>query len=369
MSASVLRTVASPSRAAFKNVAAPKSIMRRPATLPLSPNPIPIANTVSIIISPAPKSPHVRFPNSASLVSVFTAHSPNTYDRAAITVSPNPLALPAWGDRVFSPASGTFRSSEATKATSLNRPVLSVTFKEGDVITAPGKAVLPPSQTKAGARFRQNLAKASKPLPRDTMGSALTKYPRSPYPSAPMEAESEVTEQPMQRRASVTGATRAARPASLTVPRAGTPVVPELSVTTVNANSVLSPVPESAFVNVSPETRLSNAFWESLSMEQPKSILIKSESKPVNELDVPVSAVPKFTFGTRDGALWSPGLPRKQPVAESLVSPSVRSAFGTVTKELMSPAPSDPFAAFPSFAAVLSMGESITYPAPVVREA
>jgi len=377
MSTQFLRSVASPTRGVLKNASAPKSIMKRPESLPLSPNPFPVSYSVNFSISTTPKSPHVRFPKSPNLVAVFSAHSPNTYDRAAIVVSPNPLAIPAWGDRVFSPSTGSFKSSRATKAASLNRPISSVTFKDGDVIATPDKALLAPPQpstTRAGARFRENLANARNILPRDTLGGALVKFPRSPYPSAPLSPATKMElgsgEGVVQRRSSIHGAPTAPRPASLNVPRVATPTVPSLTVTTVEVNSSLSPVAESPFVSVSPETRLSNAFWSSLTLEQPKSILLnKNENVRNAEPDVPISAEPQFTFGTRDGTLWSPGLPRRQTIADLLMSPGARNAFGPGSKELLSPTPNDPFASFPSFAAVLSLGESVSYPSPCIKEA
>ncbi|KAJ3572154.1 hypothetical protein NP233_g3268 [Leucocoprinus birnbaumii] len=64
-----------------------------------------------------PKSPHVHFPPSPAIVSTFgVTHSPNTYDRAPISVSPNPLALPSWGDRVYSPTIDGFRLNGAVAA-------------------------------------------------------------------------------------------------------------------------------------------------------------------------------------------------------------------------------------------------------------
>ncbi|KAJ7157313.1 hypothetical protein C8R46DRAFT_1293883 [Mycena filopes] len=51
-------------------------------------------------------SPHVHFPSTPGLtLTVGAAHSPGTYDRAPIAVSPNSCAMPARGDRVYgSPA-------------------------------------------------------------------------------------------------------------------------------------------------------------------------------------------------------------------------------------------------------------------------
>ena len=60
---------------------------------------------------PLPSSPrimlslHVHFPPTPSLSSVYTTHSPRTYDRAPIAISPNVCALPERGGRTYTPAS------------------------------------------------------------------------------------------------------------------------------------------------------------------------------------------------------------------------------------------------------------------------
>lgn len=355
MSTSALRSITSPTSVVFKNasIIAPRSILKRPASLPLSPNPFQAGRCISFVVSPAATSPHVRFPNSATLVSIFSAHSPNTYDRAAIVVSPNPLAMPAWGDRVYSPASGVFKSSATTKAASLSRPVLSVTF--ADSLPVPPKAAVMTSTTRAGARFRENIAKSAQTLPREETGATLGSFPRSPYPSDVMSpaTKTEIETEVVQSRP---------RSNSLEVPRADTPRSQSISFRTNSANDLLSPVMESPMISVSPETRLSNAFWASLTVAPPKSILKnKTDAVKVNdELDVPVSAVPRF------GALWSPGLPRK---SEAMLSPSTRTSFGPTSRELLSPAPVDRVASFPTFGAVLSFGDAVAYPSPIIKEA
>ncbi|EIM92846.1 uncharacterized protein STEHIDRAFT_144115 [Stereum hirsutum FP-91666 SS1] len=47
----------------------------------------------------------VRFPPTPSLVSTHLTHSPRSYDRAPIVVSPNACALPARNDRTYTPSS------------------------------------------------------------------------------------------------------------------------------------------------------------------------------------------------------------------------------------------------------------------------
>ncbi|KAL0952084.1 hypothetical protein HGRIS_008720 [Hohenbuehelia grisea] len=65
---------------------------------PISPSgsPFPFASS-------AMNSPHVHFPPTPSMASTHTTHSPNTYDRAPIVVSPNICSLPERGGRVYHP--------------------------------------------------------------------------------------------------------------------------------------------------------------------------------------------------------------------------------------------------------------------------
>lgn len=121
------------------------------------------------------------------------------------------------------------------------------------------------------------------------------------------------------------------------------------------------------------DERLSQAFWQSVSLEEPFSATFADE-------DVTPTNAPGFMFGSRDGVLWSPGLPKRgSDSLSALQSPLSRKVtFGTMpnmstfvpeAKVLMSPSPSDPFAAFPSFSAVLSLDQDvITYPAPAIVE-
>ncbi|KAK0185166.1 hypothetical protein F5146DRAFT_1071665 [Armillaria mellea] len=48
-----------------------------------------------------PISPHVHFPPTPALSSTYVTHSPNTYDRAPIIVSPNSCELPERGGRLY----------------------------------------------------------------------------------------------------------------------------------------------------------------------------------------------------------------------------------------------------------------------------
>jgi len=288
MSARSFVRLASPN--VMKSPSTPRSILKRPAPLPLSPT----SANFSVYLAPSATSPHVHFPNSAKITSTFTTFSPTTYDRAAIVVSHNPVALPAYGDRVFSPSSGTFKSSQAaeeavsTPTTELSELKLELPTPE---ITKPAKA----AASRASVRFQQNVAsKKSTPLPRDGFDSSSSlKFPRSPYPTATPAGKENVT------------------------PRRPTPL------------------------NVESNTK---------------------------EVSTP-SSTPRFMFGTRDGALWSPGLPRAGPVEplalSSILSPGARTAFLN-PDSILSPIPNAPM---PSIATVLAgKTELLSYPPRAVVE-
>jgi len=137
------------------------------------------------------------------------------------------------------------------------------------------------------------------------------------------------------------------------------------------------------------ESRLSQDFWQSLSLEEtPRS----DDESMVTALEYPESAVeyegkmdmdtctqtsqPQVMYGSADGALWSPAMPKPGAtlgkIRESLMSPGMKSGFTKIVrKDFTAPSPNDPFAAFPSFTAAIEMGSwegSITYPPRVVLE-
>jgi hypothetical protein len=61
-------------------------------------NPLPFAACSSRVIL---STPHVHFPSTPRLALTADTHSPGTYDRAPIAVSPNSCELPERGDRVY----------------------------------------------------------------------------------------------------------------------------------------------------------------------------------------------------------------------------------------------------------------------------
>ncbi|KAJ6541662.1 hypothetical protein B0H19DRAFT_1174097 [Mycena capillaripes] len=82
--------------------ALPKPDLAKPP-LPESPfsNPLPFAACSSRVLL---FSPHVHFPSTPRLTLTAVTHSPGTYDRAPIAVSPNSCAMPERGGRVYSPS-------------------------------------------------------------------------------------------------------------------------------------------------------------------------------------------------------------------------------------------------------------------------
>ncbi len=84
----------------------------------MSPRPIlkpllPLPEIPSHVFSVYPRmfSPHVHFPPTPSLQSITFTHSPNSYDRAPIVVSPNSCALPDRDERVYNIPSPTSPAS------------------------------------------------------------------------------------------------------------------------------------------------------------------------------------------------------------------------------------------------------------------
>lgn len=266
------------------------------------------------------------------MTSTFATHSPGTYDRAAILVSPNPLALPAYGDRVYSPNSGVFKNAQEIETAGSAEPT--PVKLEAPPVPELAKPAQAKSQTRASIRFQKNLAeKKFAPLPRDDLSTALLKFPRSPYPSAPGANANALVQKENRRPMSLNAETKV-----------------NTSVSRADAEA---------------EDRLSQEFWRSVTIEEPRLTVENPMSPGVT--------TPRFMFGARDGTVWSPG-PRRngmEPVSlSSVLSPFSRTTFAKNANALMSPTPNDPFSAFPSFTAVLSKGaaEMIAYPPRAVVE-
>lgn len=360
---------------AFMNPASARSILKRPAPLPLSPNPFPFAASFSVVVNSSHLSPHVHFPSSPSMAATFTAYSPNTYDRGSIIVSPGSAGISAWANRPLSPsAHNAFKlmdppkrqAAEPKRAVPQRTQTLTVPVFEDPRSPKPYKA-------RSGVTFEELTIQ----VPRGTrgaeeLGKSLSTYPRSPYPSAPLEEDSDSAAK-VEKRGRLSDRMTTAKPQP--PPRARSLENKStkkrrqnigLHVASPLKQNFLSPVKESPRITVTKPAPLDleGAFWESVSLEDgPESVYMTASEMPEGLK----SPAPALMFGNQDGSLWSPRMPKKDVrrglVTEmSMLSPAQRIAFSKGM--VASPSPNDPFAAFPSFSiAVMSgMDGIITYP-------
>lgn len=367
----ILRTgIVSPTRATLKRAASTRSILKRPGSLHLSP----ASASFSVQHSPLLRSSHVKFLPSPSLVSTFTAHSAQSYDRAPISVSPL--------ERTY------VTSLEDFKLSAPPKPFRSITSA---VQSSPAVTDFEdPRSPKVQPAAKQNLLRFATftsgnqtvTRPSRTLASSLASYPRSPYPSAPLVP----TEQTNDVAVAVDSRARAS---SLELPRRnkkgltlGGPssIIPVAAPTPSSlGRSVFSPSVNQGKVPapLDLESRLSEDFWKSVRLENSA----KSEDDDevmVTAMEYPPSAVDnsQIMYASADGALWSPALPKPgaaiNRIRESLMSPppSKRSSFGgnIIRKDFTAPTPNDPFAAFPSFAAAMELDSAIAYPSRVVLD-
>lgn len=410
-------------RTVVKNGAS-RSVLRRPEPLALSPRAAAFAQTANYSAKASPsttqaiKSPHVHFPPSPSqLIATFTAYSSNSYDRAPISVSPNPLILPGWGERVYSPSIDGFRLQPVPKA------FRTLSYMSSPVITEfedPRSPKLPAAKvnnrTAANTiRFASIVSTRGATRPSQSLEKALSSYPRSPYPSAPITPtevkelglsgavdEMDTRGRQMTRSGAIPSGSARTRARAQSVQerrrsKKNLTLSPPRIVPVPN-----SPPPKGLFSPPAtslkrahkpaplPMDSLSQEFWQVVSLEPSASEASADFDEPmVTALEYPESAVeyeekldmtvrsasqPPLMYAGADGALWSPGLPKPgatlEKIREGLMSPGVSKSFGRmstiVRKDFTAPSPNDPFAAFPSFAAALS-GAGLQYPPPVVR--
>jgi len=134
--------------------------------------------------------------------------------------------------------------------------------------------------------------------------------------------------------------------------------------------------------------RLSNAFWNSVCIESADEPMVTAIEYPESaieyeeKMDIGIRSAsqPPLMFAGADGVLFSPGLPRAHARVEKLresiqqvMSPTVKKSsliLPIARKVVTAPSPNDPFAAFPSFGAVLeqvSKDSAIQYPAAVAQ--
>jgi hypothetical protein len=428
---SILRQgVTSPARALFQKPRTTRSILKRPAALPMSPTGAQQQFAAfSVLLSPTGglKSPHVHFPPSPSkLAATFVTHSPGTYDRAPIAVSPNLLAIPAWGDRIYSPSIEGFRLSAPPK------PFRSLAFayQASPVITdfedprspKAQPAAAPVDVTANAVRFEQITELRGPAKPSRDLQHSLSSYPRSPYPSAPIEyteqdAEMETRGRQMHRAEALPSpsARTRARAQSMEVRNARnkkglslsgptnhaslkfkpmpSPLAKSMTTTTTTSTSSLNRAHKPAPLALDPSPvgsdTLSQAFWQSVSLgesaesacDEPMVTALEYPESATDydemlDLEMRSAAQPPLMYAPADGVVvFSPGLPKPRAALSrlheslSLLSPGVkRTSFAPLArKEITAPSPNDPFAAFPSFGAALEAG-GIQYPPAVALE-
>jgi len=356
-----------------------RPILKRPTALPLSP----AVQTASFssLLSPSSvgmlnaSAPHVRFPSSPTqLVATINTYASDAYDRVPISISPNPVALPGRGERVYSPSIEGFRLSAAPKLfRSLSlAPQASPTVAEFEDPRSPR---LQPAADVTGAkaanaiRFAKLAADQGPPSRRiKPLESAAKTYPRTPYPTA-ITPENDI--EIIMKGSPLTQSFVGAAP---------------LETSSLNRRNKPAPLP---LESISSESdKLSNAFWNSVTIES-------ADGQMVTALEYPESAVeyeekvdigirsasqPPLMFAGADGLLFSPGLPRPHARVEKLresiqqvTSPSVKkTSFVPIARKVVTaPSPNDPFAAFPSFGAMLkqvAMENSIQYPAAIAQK-
>ncbi|KAG6812430.1 hypothetical protein H0H92_002896 [Tricholoma furcatifolium] len=414
-SQSILRAgIKSPAHALIRPGSA-KSILKRPAPLPLSPNPLPFAASFSVIINSSHLSPHVHFPSSPALAATFSAYSPNTYDRGPIAVSPGSAGISAWSSRSLSspaanasftlldppkpknaqllmvptfedprspkpfkdmrksvpqPRSLTVPAFEDPRSPKPFKEVRNALPKKYQTLTVP--AVEDPRSPKpykprAGVSFEE----LTLHVPRGTRASeglakALSTYPRSPYPSAPLEEIDGADSTDRGRFHSRAGKENFSLQTPQRARSLDKDMMPRNSKkTSRNLTPVPEATPRTAVAKPAPAPLdLETEFWESVSLEEPESAYLTANETMSESV---ASPVPNIMFGDKDGQLWSPRVPRKdmrRRVLEAdlpVLSPAQKMAFSKGM--IASPSPNDPFAAFPSFSiAMMQMDGAITYP-------
>jgi hypothetical protein len=353
----------SPARALFQGSRTMRPILKRPTPLPLSPA-APLASFSSLLSSSSHRAikspaPHVRFPSSPSLVATISTYASDAYDRVPISISPNPVALPGWAPKVFrslslapqpSPVMAEFEDPRSPRL----QPAADVTGAKA--ASAIRFAKMATTQGTPPARRIQDLEKA------------LAPYPRSPYPSA-MTHEGDAK---MGNKG----------------PDFASPLSQSFAqLHTSSINRSKKPAPLALGSDSADSDKLSNAFWNSVSIESANEPMVTALEYPESAVEyeekmdfgLRSASQPPLMFANAEGVLFSPGLPkphfRVERLRESIqqvTSPSVKkgSFVPIARKEVTAPSPNDPFAAFPSFGAVLEkvcVESPIQYPAPVAQ--
>jgi len=356
--------IPSPAHVVFPVSRSMRPILKRPTPLPLSSS----AQAFSSLLSPSSQralkstAGHVRFPSSPSqLVATINTYASDAYDRDPISISPNPVSMPGWGERVYTPSQEGFRLQPTPKIfrSFTMAPKPSPLVSEFEDPRSP--RLKPNADTSANAVDAIRFAKKAN-VPIQPLEKALTVYPRSPYPSA-MSRENGAE---MENRGSNS-----------------VPVMGPLPTSSLHRSNKPTPL---TLESGSPDSdKLSNAFWNSVTIESPDQPMVTALEYPESavefeekiDFDIQSASQPPFMFAGADGVLFSPGLPKPHSRVEKLrgsiqqvTSPGVkRSSFVPLArKEVTAPSPNDPFAAFPSFGAALErLDSAIQYPAAVAQ--
>ncbi|KAJ3849022.1 hypothetical protein EV368DRAFT_48139 [Lentinula lateritia] len=362
MSAKSLLRAGLSSPRSFRTPSTPKSILKRPPPLALSQSPF--KASITIVVSPG--SPHVHFPSSPGLTATFTTHSPNSYDRGAVVVSPNPLEIPSRGSRIYSPGSETFGKPTSTESSpaeeltptfkSFTPTILSLSSPIFDEVFPKFPALETKPTSRASARF-QAIAAEPTIRPISGIGEALKSYPRSPYPSAPTSPAPAVLADSGNHVVEHERAAKKVPPAITIIGRSAEMVSSPLR------QDFLAPVEESpqhtataANTAGKSHAQLTQAFWQSMSLDETSDM-----TSPYNANEDPVISGPlspggmisPMIFATKEGVVWSPARRDALFYKKDLMDMPIK--LGGSRAMVMSPSPEDPFSAFPSFSAVLSL--------------
>jgi len=373
-----------------------RPILKRPFPLPLSPS-APTASFSSLLSPQSHRTlqspaPHVRFPSSPTrLVATINTYASDSYDRVPISISPNPVLMPGWGERVYSPSIEGFRLSAAPKAFRS----FSLTHKPSPIMAKfedPRSPRLQPATDVTGVKAANAIrfakmaaAQGTPPAQIKPLEKALTSYPRTPYPSAiTHEGDAKMENRDKQLPRTADEILEVARTCSSPLIQS---TIPPSQLQTSSLNRSKKPAPLALDSDSTDSDKLSNAFWNSVSIESADGQMVTALEYPESaieyeeKMDIGIRSAsqPPLMFAGADGVLFSPGIPkphfrveRLRDSIQQVMSPSVKknSFIAIARKEVTAPSPNDPFAAFPSFGAVLERLDSpIQYPAPIALKA
>ncbi|KAJ7083371.1 hypothetical protein B0H15DRAFT_850764 [Mycena belliarum] len=171
-----------PPRPILKALLDPVPIPSLPDSFP--PNPLPFAGCSLRVMF----TPHVHFPATPMLTLTAETHSPGSYDRAPIAVSPNSCALPERGGRVYPTPSGSGSVSASSPATAKGSYFHPRAFEACDPEPVP--ALLPDLSLSSETDEWDECAspKPTSPEPRVAVRMQGTPYP-TPIPSTHSQEE------------------------------------------------------------------------------------------------------------------------------------------------------------------------------------